>query len=418
MAIQMFSDSSHRDRVSLSASTMRGRVLAIDVVRGLLICLITVGHSRILLSDSGLHRWLDLLIEKVTNLGTPAFTLVSGMLLGYFECTHADFRRIRRKYFRRGLQLFTFAHLLIAVATYPLRQETSFAEVYLRYWYITDTLALLFVTLPTLVPRLRPLVRISIGIACLLSWKLLLLYPSVSPPVLLLLKEFLFGVNLRGDHLLGDTYPIVPLAGLFLIGTTLGNAFARSLVRGTVDRFVRSLRRGIAPLLLLSGSFFGLWIWGKMNGGNVWGSALKLLFYPEKLASLLPFYFAIFLLILTRFLVRIELLGRFGTMEKVLALIGQNSLFAYVAQYFLVQTIPSLIGWRNHLTAVEMILYLGGTLMILFYLVCLYNNSALKQGKSGRKAKPTAGAEEIQPGGELVSLQITPELLDLKKDLW
>lgn len=82
-----------------------------------------------------------------------------------------------KKYFVRGIQLLTLAHLLIALATFLLRQESSFIEVYFRYWYITDTLAILFMALPTLVPRLNVRARIVIGITLLLSWKLFALIP-------------------------------------------------------------------------------------------------------------------------------------------------------------------------------------------------------------------------------------------------
>ncbi|TAK07430.1 MAG: DUF1624 domain-containing protein [Candidatus Manganitrophaceae bacterium] len=416
MAIPALSGSSRRDLLDLPASTARGRVLAIDVVRGLLICLITLGHGHILLSDSESNRRFILLISKITNLGTPGFTFLSGLLLGYFEYTHSDFRRIQRKYFLRGLQLLTLAHLLIAVGTYPLREETSFIQVYLRYGYITDTLAILFLSLPTLVPRLRPSVRMAIGIGSLLSWKLLVLFPPVSSPGLLLLKELFFGLSPSGEHLLGDSYPIVPLGGLFMIGTVFGNRFAQSRAGGTPDRFVKRLRLSVVPLLFLSGGFIGMWIWGKLNSERPWGSALKLLFYPEKLSSLLPFYLAALFLILAHVIVKIDIVGEAGRMEKALALFGRNSLFAYVAQYFLVQTIPSLIGWRNHLTPLELSLYLGGTIMILYYFVRLYNHSPLRRWRSAKREESRPSG--IKRGEDLSSLLNTPELLDLKKDLW
>ncbi len=414
MAI-LASPSSDHDLLS-PASAQRSRVLAIDVVRGLLMCVIALGHGHILLDDSESNRWLSLLISKITNLGTPGFTLISGMLLGYFEWTHSDFQRIRRKYFIRGMQLLIFAHPLIGLATYPLRQETSFVEVYLRYWYITDTLAILFMVLPILVPRLDSRARMIIGMTCLLSWKLFSLLPPLSSSLLLLIKEFSFGVSQRGNHLLGDTYPIIPLAGLFMIGTVLGSTFARSLIGGTLDQFVGTLRRSSVPLLLLSGFLVGLWALGKLFSENAFGLVLKTLFYPEKLSSLLPFYIGFLFLILAYFIWKVEMRKDFGQMEKILALFGKTSLFTYVAQYFLVQAIPSLIGWRNQMNVIEMILYLGGTLMILFYLARVYNESFLKRWNSANKAgRLPAG---ITPEKIFSSPKVSPELLDLKKDLW
>jgi uncharacterized membrane protein len=224
MTVLALPDSPHQELLPAPTSAPRRRVDAIDVARGLLMCVITVGHGLILLNDSESNKWLGLLITKAANLGTPGFTMISGLLLGYFESTYSHFQRIRWKYFIRGIQLLTLAHLLISLATYPLRQETSLIEVYLRYWYITDALAVLFMLLPTLVPQLDRHARIVLGITCLLSWKLFSFFPSISSPILLVIKEITFGVSLRDDPLLGDTYPIVPLAGLFMIGTVLGNS--------------------------------------------------------------------------------------------------------------------------------------------------------------------------------------------------
>ncbi|GEM_PF-6151381 len=415
MAIVTSSDSSHRALLPSPASAPRGRVLAIDVVRGLLMCLISVGHGNILLSDSEPNQWFALLISKVTNLGTPAFTCISGMLLGYFEYTHSDFRRIQRKYFIRGVQLITLAHLLITIGTYPLRQETSFVEAYLNYWYITDTLAILFMVLPTLVPRLYLPARLSIGIGCLLAWRVVSLFPAPASSVVLVLKELLFGVDAAGRHLLMDTYPLIPLAGLFMIGTVLGNSFGRCWVEGKLEGFVIRLQKKIVPFILLSGSLLGLWIWGKLHAERIWGEDLRILFYPEKLFSLLPFYLAILFALLAYFIIKIEVNGAFGRQEKFLALFGQNSLFAYVVQYFIIQTIPSLLGWRNQMNAVEMTFYLGGSMMLLFYLVRGYNDTF---SKKWNPKKTKSVPHPINREKERIAPFDLPELLDLKKDLW
>lgn len=417
MALLALPDSSPRTLVATSPSMPRGRVLAIDVTRGLLMCVITIGHAQILLNDSEANRWLGLLISKITNLGTPAFTCISGILLGYFECTYSDFRRIRRKYFTRAIQLLTIAHLLIAIGTYPLREEKTFAEAYLQYWYITDTLAILFMVLPTLLPRLNLSVRVGVGILFLLSWKVVSIFPESPSPVLLAVKEILFSVNAEGPHLFGDTYPLIPLAGLFMIGTVIGNGFGQSLVQETLERFVSRLRRSIVPLILLSGFFVGIWAWGKLHSGSLWGGYLRALFYPEKLYSLLPFYLAILFLIFSYFINKLEIDRKVGRGEKALALFGKNSLFTYVAQYFLVQTIPSLIGWRNRLNLVEMALYLGGAMMLLYYLVRFYNDASFFKPwgtASETKQLPKIKKKEKEFDAPLDA----PELLDLKKDLW
>lgn len=72
MTVLALPDSPHQELLPAPTSAPRRRVDAIDVARGLLMCVITVGHGLILLNDSESNKWLGLLITKVTNLGTPA----------------------------------------------------------------------------------------------------------------------------------------------------------------------------------------------------------------------------------------------------------------------------------------------------------------------------------------------------------
>ncbi|MBI3802677.1 MAG: acyltransferase family protein [Nitrospirae bacterium] len=414
----------HRPAVPTSPTLPQRRIGAIDVVRGLLICLITLGHSHILLNDSEFNQRLVLILSKITNLGTPAFTFISGMLLGYFEATASDFRRIQQSYFKRALQLLLFAHLLIAAGTYPLRQESSFASAFLHYWYVTDTLAILFIVVPVLFVKVRPAGRLLIGIACLSLWKLALFFLIGFAPIafaptgfapLLLVREFLFGVNFQGNHLLSDTYPMVPLFGLFLTATVLGNRFGQAVRGGRTEGFVKELKKRIAPLLLLSFLMVGLWAWGKRHPESPLSGILRMVFYPEKLSALLPFYIAIFFLILAYYIQKIEVQGKFGPMERLFALFGRISLFTYVAQYFVVQTFPSLLGWRNSMNLPELLLYLFGAMLLLYAAASVYSRF-LK--RSRRTDETHAIRVERSLSAKKVSPLYASDLPQPRRDLW
>lgn len=398
---------------SPAGNPSKGRVRAIDVMRGLLICVITFGHAQILLNDSELTQRLDLVVSRITNLGTPAFTFISGMLLGYFEATAPDFGRIRRSYFKRALQLLFFAHFLIALGTYPLREEPTFGEAFLRYWYVTDTLALLFILVPLLRTKVREAGRLLIGIAALASWPLAFLLTPASGS-LLVVKEFLFGVNPRGNHLLGDTYPVVPLLGLFLIATVLGNRFGGAIRKGEAEAFVKKLKYGAPLLMILSFFMVGLWAWGKTHPAAAWSGWLRTLFYPEKLSSLLPFYLGVVFLMLAYYVRKIEVRGKFGRVERTFALFGKTSLFTYVAQYFVVQTLPSLIGWRGAMNLPEMLLYLSGAMIVLYFGADAYSRFIKRSRPERIKLPRVAGTLAVKTPSPLDDL----DLPQPHKDLW
>lgn len=360
------------------------RVVSIDVIRGCLMILIVAGHGMILLDDSPVSRLFKEIVIRAVNLGTPAFTLVSGMLLGYFEVTRRDFDAVKKQYFRRGIQLITVAHLLIAIALFPSRREIPFLEGYLTYWYITDTLALLFVSVPFFISGLKPALRVAAGSFLLIFWRPFL-FLSVESKFGLLLKEFLFGVDPAGPHLLRNTYPLIPLLGLLLIGTVIGNRLAALRMEGRISDFVRSLHKGIAPLLGLSFLSVGVWGAAKLHlfGGKS-EEFLKTLLYPDKLYSLLPFYIAFFFILVIFYVGRLEIGDREGPADRFFLLFGRTSLFTYVVHYFMIQTFPYLLGWHGALNIWQTILFLAIAIGLLSRVSAFYQMHFLsKKSQTG-----------------------------------
>ena len=66
-------------------------------------------------------------------------------------------------------------------------------------------------------------------------------------------------------------------------------------------------------------------------------------------------------------------------------------------------------------TPLRRVFYSGGTIMILFYLVCVYRSIFLNRWESARKTKRTPN-RTAEPN--LTSPLNSPELLKLKNDLW
>jgi hypothetical protein len=70
--------------------------------------------------------------------------------------------------------------------------------------------------------------------------------------------------------------------------------------------------------------------------------------------------------------------------------------------------------WRSSPNLIAGIFCFGGTIMVLFYLVRVYSNFFPKQWKPTSKTSRKSGKTEI----DFTSPFNSPELLELKKDLW
>ena len=73
-----------------------------------------------------------------------------------------------------------------------------------------------------------------------------------------MIKEFLFGAW-AGEHVLQSAYPIVPLTGMFMVGSYFGDRYARAVRSESSSAYVRWLVSLILPLTALSAVMVAFW---------------------------------------------------------------------------------------------------------------------------------------------------------------
>jgi hypothetical protein len=366
------------------------RVRAIDSLRGLLMCVIILSHWATCLNQEVLQWPAALFVDTVQIFGgTPGFCLVSGMLLGYFIVTRADLSRIVSRYRRRGVQLLLIAHPLIALALIgPLGTGGSFADFLVRRWYITDNLALFLILGPLLLPRIGPGARLLIGLAMLPVSKLayVALAPATAPAMVI--HEVMLGVNPLREHILMSTYGLGPTAGYFLIGSFLGHRLGQAGRSNEVPLYLYRLRRAILPLLAISALMIAGWLVLKLDLVGSGNGLVQQMLYPHRTFSLFPAYLAAFLAAMV-LLVRGGYPGAGGRVDQAVLIFGQASLFTYVVQYVIVQTIPWWLGWWGGLTLSQGLLLLAASYPLLLLLAAGY--LALAQRKRRPQALPDGG---------------------------
>jgi len=323
---------------AVPAAPAAPRIGEIDFVRGAFMILITWSHALVNV-EPGHHRFTEVARHMLS--GTVGFTTVSGMLVGWFAVIKRDrYQRVVRRYAQQAARLVVIAHPLMAIALF-LPSRHAFGDFALRTLFITDTLAVFFLIVVPLIPRVAPGHRFVLGAAIVIANPLLdVLQPASTP--LRLIQELFCGVDPSRPHVLLTDYGLLPLGGMFLIGSYLGDRLAAAQRAGDEARFSAGLIRQAAVLAAVSAALVGAWAVVRHLGGTEAARPL----YPDYETTLYPLYLAWTMVILSR-------ATRFdwsSTVVRWVVLIGKTSLFVYVAQYYLVQTAPDLLGWKGTLS--------------------------------------------------------------------
>lgn len=330
-------------------------------------CVIIAAHASSNLRPDA-SRWCTLVLAVFFAAGTPGFSLVSGTLFGYFVASRPSPSSVARKYQQRALALVVCAHPIIATALYgPIGGEISFLKFLLGRWYITDTLALIFLATPILA-RFRPWHCLVAGVALPLVGRVILVTAPTDNVVICLTVNVLAGVDRMRPSVLIDCYGLLPILAYFLLGMFVGHRFARSARSGQLELYVNRVFRYAIPIGACSLALVGIYAAVALFASDPARSTLKWFFYPTRDFSMLPGYVAVFIVMFAMLLRRYDQMGQFSLAARSLALIGQRSLFVYCTQYMAVQTLPHLVQWQGSMSVWQLLLFI--TIAYLF-LLCL-----------------------------------------------
>lgn len=337
-----------------AAPARADRIQAFDVARGSAMLLVFLSHFslRYLKVASGL-RW-HAAQGWVTLGATPAFVLVSGMMLGLLRTARADFTRMRDKLIDRGLFLLIVARPLIAIAHIALVKDWQ--QAFIDIVYITDTVGVSLILGALIAERVGDWGRLWLGLAVLAtSWTANIAW-SPDFPGGQLVEELLFG-RLQGDSLLSN-FPLLPWFGWYLIGSGVGALVVRAHADGAGRAAARVLFRAAAvsavvaaiakaaesPLRLASSDLM-----------TAVGRTASLMSVREKLppgVTYLALYGALSALgvgMVLRWGDRIGASSRPATaIWRALAMLGRNSLLAFVLQFYVysaVHLLPKPPAW-------------------------------------------------------------------------
>lgn len=265
---------------------------------------------------------------KIGMIASPTFLILSGILLGVFRASRPDqFPAIRLRYMDRGLFLLTIGRILILLAHAPY---TGFRSI-VRWGLVTDAIGFAIVLAPWLVPLLGVGFRALLGVLIYAgSWAAVVFW-SPARYVGRALKEFFFGSIFGSPHVFIDVFPVLPWFSVFLVASSLGEAMVRAVEAGGAAAARRLLRNAI---LVLSGGGTAVAMACRPFIAHapfrVLGSPfLKLPPGPVYLAL----YGSIGLCVLF-LLLWMEDRSGIECFTRSLGVLGRNSLFVFVLQYY------------------------------------------------------------------------------------
>jgi hypothetical protein len=379
-----------------SGGSRRPRIETFDSVRGIYLLFIAAIHLLTNLRPE-IYERPALVLLRTAFSGTVAFVTLSGFIAGYaFEANPDRAPVLKARYRSRALKL-VLAHPIILLALYDLKRLTvaSHGSVW-RCWFITDTFAVMFIALVPLLPRLRANARVLLGSASIVVSRVLyVLHPGHSAAALLLM-DILFGVHPNGTRVLFENYALLPLSGMFLVGSRLGLGFAHAQAGEQRATLLRRYLLAAVGLFALAAVLLGLGAVLRQGGRNFWRAAL----YPDYYFTLYPFHVGA-MLAMTAVLLRSHWLP---SARRFVGVIGRQSLSVYVVQYFVMQWLPFVLKLYGHMTIPGFLFYLPGAILILqlsaraFELPLRWNTLTLA----------TSGAQPAAPPSVRVASPVEP----------
>ena len=317
-------------------ATIPGRLTTIDAARGAAMFFVFLSHFADIVVVSPSTRFYGEQLVHVAMIASPLFMIVSGTVLGFLSVSRADeFRALSYRMIDRSLLLLTVAHVLIAVANMsPLRHPSDAW----RMVFITDTIALCALMGCALIRVVPARHRIILGAASYaLSWTVVISWQPLDPQ-LRLIKDLAIGPFTQSSW--AYVVPVLPWFSVYFAASTIGEQLARSGKGMSSQRITaRLIRVGVSAVVVGLALKLGYLALVKLHAMGTVTEAyvVHLLTGPFAKMPPSPDYLAVYGgagLTLLGLLIRHAARPQLAPVMNWLALVGRNSLFVFIVQYY------------------------------------------------------------------------------------
>ena len=204
------------------------RIGEVDATRGVAMLFVCLSHFAMAYFERNGAQQFAFWSYIISQVASPTFMLVSGMMLGLLYAKHAaDFRTVRRAFILRGLYLLTVVHAALLV---PHMWFEGSVGGGLRWMFMTDTIGLNLIIGALLIDKVPVKIRIlgvillyTVSTAIAFFWR-----PEGYSE--LALKDVLVGENYSSGFF-REFFAIVPWFSFYFGASVVGERLAQCRVK-------------------------------------------------------------------------------------------------------------------------------------------------------------------------------------------
>ncbi len=347
--------------------TGRNRILSVDSMRGVAMSLVVFAHCLPFLNQSSVPPFAYELLSRFVKIASVAFMSISGVMIAYFYFTRPDQWKVYRRFARRAAFLLLLAHPTIELAKWGFTDHTAgFFYTTAHHFLITDTIAVSLLLAPFLIRSFSHQARALVIIVFLSVTPFAVAFFHPDAAWLTGIKEALFGQLPGSTSPIRVDRPLLPWMAMFLSGSLMGGLLAslkqKKLSIETLARRMKQVAIGLTLLgVVLTG---GYKLFAVMFEGQVSADFLDAI-YPSRTTTLLPIYLAVLIWVFAFLIRHIDGRGRYDLPTWIFSVLGRTSLFVFVMQFAVIQSIPAMLGLKGKLNPWQ-----TGLFFIVGYATC------------------------------------------------
>jgi uncharacterized membrane protein len=356
----------------------RNRILSVDVLRGFAMVLVIIQHVYLSANIKSIPFIFNFLLWPITSLAAVAFVSISGVMYSYYLYSQPDRRLAYRRYVKRAAFLLLAAHPAINLASYYFSVDANsrssgyravLDQIVLNF-PITDTIGACLLMAPLFIICFSPFQRAVAIVSMLVFTAVIRAFVIPIDPHWALLQDATFGVLALHKVF---WFPLVPWMAIFLTGSFAGKSLV-CLKKGALD--ISALVRGMKNAGIILAVCGVVLIIGykmlKLTFGSDWSRNLFLAIYPGQTTTLLPVYLAVLALLFSALLQRIDMYGQYNRLFWLLSILGRTSLFTFVVQFAVVESVPAILGFKGSLGLTGFIVLFVSGMTVMWILANLY----------------------------------------------
>ncbi len=342
--------------------------------------MVIVQHAYLNVDETLVPKPFASLIWLSTAFAAVAFVSISGLVMGCFYTLTPRWTKLYKKTVKRGLVLLVVAHPLINALSYFFRMAHQpdlyghlplAGRVFLDF-PVTDTIAVCLLISPVILLLRRASVQWIVVCVLLLGAQLVPALTPDSGPTGSILKEVFLGT--AGESPTWYWFPLLPWIAIFLSGVGIGRGMAEVAGGGRpVSTFNRQMLKTAVVLALISVALtLGHHFLERAVVFTGWRSAVMEALRPRQHTGLFPGYLSILLFLYLAASRRLSTAKTASRTIWILSVFGRTSLFTFVIQYAVVESIPALLGLTTNIGVGRYLVLLAAGLLTVWGLAYGY----------------------------------------------